>query len=197
MTMDLAILDNRYLLAAVSLAAGVISTVIAQQILNRRGLLTYFVRHDRVGVSADDQIFGSVRVTWNNNPVRNLFHSTVELVNESFTDFENVTLTAYTSDTVLLSERTEVVGTTHIVKWSPEYLESLRVPTGQAPTPQQFELHGSRREYRIPTLNRGQVIRLYFLNSARGDGGPSIWLDVLHKGLRLRFRAPHNQIMGV
>jgi hypothetical protein len=68
-----------------------------------------------VGLSAGDKVFGAVRVTWNDNPVDNLYLSTIELTNQSMKDYENVVVRAYTSDSILLTERTEIVGTTHIV----------------------------------------------------------------------------------
>ena len=102
------VLDNQFILAAVSVISGVAITLLTQRILEKRGLLTYFVRHSRIGVSADDAIFGIVRVTWNGNMVANLYSSTVELRNESLTDFDNVVVRVFSNDTVLLTERTEV-----------------------------------------------------------------------------------------
>ena len=61
-----------------------------QRIVNKRGLFTFVVRHNKVGESTDDAIFGTVRVTWNDNIIRHLYLSTVELTNESLKDFENV-----------------------------------------------------------------------------------------------------------
>jgi hypothetical protein len=61
----------------------------------------------------------------------------------------------------------------------------------------QRDTHGSRRDYMIPTMNRGQIVRFHFLNAAKTQNQPSIWLDVLHKGVRHRFRVPQNQILGV
>jgi hypothetical protein len=50
--MDLSVLfDNKYLIGLISGAGGIVATICVQQILNRRGLLTYFVRHERIGVS--------------------------------------------------------------------------------------------------------------------------------------------------
>jgi hypothetical protein len=46
-------------------------------------------------------------------------------------------------------------------------------------------------------MNRGQVVRFHFLNAARTQNPPSIWLDVLHKGVKLRFRVAHPEVLGV
>ncbi|MGA2138598.1 MAG: hypothetical protein ABSH14_07025 [Verrucomicrobiia bacterium] len=195
--MDLSIFDNKYLVALASGVGGVALTLITQQVLNKRGLFTYFVRHSLVGASGDDAVFGSVRVTWNGNAVTNLYSSTAELINQSLKDYENIVVRAYTSDTVFLTDRTEIVGTTHIAKWTDEFLKQLEVAPGTKPSPRQIELHSHQRDYLLPTMNRGQSVRFHFLNAAQTQNRPSIWLDVLHKGVRLRFRVPQNEIMGV
>jgi hypothetical protein len=195
--MDLTILNNRYVLGVAAAAGGVLLTLLTQYILNKRGLFTYSVRHDRIGVSADDAVFGSVRVTWNGNPVRNLYSSTVELINYSMKDYENVIVRAFTNDTVLLTERTEIVDTTQIANWTAEFSASLTVAPGQQPTQAQIDLHGIRREYLLPIMNRGQLVRFHFLNAAKTQAGPSIWLDVLHKGVKTKFRPARPEILGV
>ena len=195
--MDLSLIENRYLIAVVASVGGVILTLVTQQILNKRGLFTYFVQHSRIGVSADDAIFGSVRVTWNNNPVAHLYTSTVELINQSMKDYESVIVRVFTNDTILLTERTEIVGTTNFLSWSDDYSVKLTVPKGQQPTADQQSLYGRQREYIIPTMNRGQVVRFQFLNAAHTEAQPSIWLDVLHKGVKLKFRVSRNEILGV
>ena len=190
-------LETKYLVAAVSGVGGACITLLTQQILNKRGLFSYFVGHFRVGVSADDAVFGSVRVTWYDNPVAHLYSSTVELVNESMKDFENVVVRAFTNDTILLTEKTEIVGTTHVVEWTDDFKKRLEVAPGQRASESQVDLHSGRRDYLIPTMNRGQVVRFHFLNAAKTEQQPSIWLDVLHRGVKLEFRVPQNQILGV
>jgi hypothetical protein len=165
--------------------------------LNKRGLFTYSVRHDRVSVSADDAVFGSVRVTWNGNPVGNLFLSTVELINYSMKDYERVVIRAFTSDTILLTERTDILGTTQVARWTEEFSRQLGVVAGQQPTAAQVELHGRRREYLLPIVNRGQIVRLHFLNAAKTQAVPTIWLEALHKGVKVEFRPARNEILGV
>ncbi len=196
-TMDLTLFDNKYLFGTASGVGGMLLGLLVNWILNKRALFTYFVNHYRVGVSTADAVFGSVQVTWNGNVMPNLYLSTIELMNQSMKDFENVVVRAYTNDTTLLTERTEIVGTTHILNWTNEYSNQLRVNPGQQPSPTQVQLYSSRRDYLIPTMNRYQVIRLHFLNSANTQNQPSIWLDVVHRGVKLKFRIPQNQFLGV
>lgn len=196
--MDLStLLDNKYLIGSASGIGGIVATLCVQQILNRRGLFTYFVRHERVGISADDARFGRVGVTLNDKPIPNLFLSTVELINQSLRDYENVVACVYTNDTALFTEMTQIVGTPDAVKWTESYANQVRVPADQQPSPDQRDIYFSRREYLIPIMNRGQTVRFQFLHAAKTQSQPTIWLNVLHKGVRVEFRVPQQEILGV
>ena len=125
--MDLALLDSRLVIALVSTGHGAFLMFLIQMIVNKRGLFTYVVRHNKVGMSTDDAVFGSVRVTWNNSLIRNLYLSIIELNNESQKDYKNVVVKVFTNDTDLLSERSELVGTTRVPKWTGEFSNRLAV----------------------------------------------------------------------
>lgn len=190
-------MEDKVVVAVLGWLGGVLASVLVQQILNRRRVFSYFVNHWKVGTSADDKTFGTVQITWNGAAVPNLYLSTVELTNESSHDLENVRIKAYTGDTTLLSEFSQLMGTTHFVRYSPEYEKAIAVATGSTPTPQQFEIHGREREYVIPVVNRGQVIRFQYLNISKSEKQPSIWLEIVHPGVVLKFRQRQNQVFGV
>ena len=69
--MDVVLLDSRLIIALISTGLGGFLMFLIQMIVNKRGLFTYVVWHNKVGMSTDDAVFGSVRVTWNNNLIRN------------------------------------------------------------------------------------------------------------------------------
>jgi hypothetical protein len=191
------VLNNKYFIGIAAAIGSMLLTILAQYLLNKRSLFRYFVWHNRVGVTTDDAIFGSVSVTWNNRIMANLYLSTIELINESMKDFENVIVRVFSNDTQLLTERTEVVGTTHFLQLTDEYAQRLTVPRNQTPTEAQINLYASQRDYLIPTMNRGQAIRFIYLNSATTQNQPTIWLDIVHKGVKLNFRVAHNKVFGV
>ena len=161
-----------------------------QMIVNRRGLFTYLVWHNKVGTSTDDAVFGTVRVTWNHNLIHNLYLSVIELKNESQKDYENVVVKIFTNDTDLLSERSEIVGTTRFLDWTEEYSNRLAVATGAEPTQDQVTLYSMRREYLLPTMNRGQVVRVAYLNAAHTEHEPTLGMDIVHKGVQTKLRVP-------
>lgn len=189
--------ENTLVVAVGSWLAGVLASVVVQQVLNRRLLLSYFVQHFRVGASADDKTFGNVQITWNGAAVQNLYLSTIQLTNESSRDLQNVRIKAFSNDTVLLSEFPQLVGTTEFLRYTPEYETALTVSPGQSPSPSQWETHGKQREYVIPVLNRGQIVRLQYLNTSKSDQQPNIWLEAIHPGVLVKYRHPHPQVFGV
>lgn len=196
--MDISTLfDSKIFIAISSALVGIIVAVITQYLLNKRGLFTYYVFHNRVGLSTEDVIYGSVRVTWNENPVAHLYLSTVELTNQSMKDFESVVVRSFSNNTILLTQRTEIVGTTRLIDFTEEYKEQIAVAEGNEPTEAQFKLFHSQREYFVPTMNRGQMLRFQFLNAAISEDQPAIWLDILHKGVKCKFRVPSNLFLGV
>ena len=152
--------------------------------------------HNRVGVSADDAVFGTVGVNWNDNVVPNLYSPTVELRNESLADSQNVVVRVFWNDTRLLSEHANLMGTTRTLEWREEFSRRLPVQPGTQPTAGQMVLYGHQHEYAVPTMNRGQVVCLTFLNAPDGEAQATTWLDIVHPGVKTRFRVPHQQFLG-
>ena len=188
--------ENRLIIALIACLGGSALTMLTQRLLNKRGLFTYFVSHFPAGLTTDDPVFGTVQVTWNNNPVQNLYFSKVELRNESLNDYEGV-VRVVASDATLLTEQTGVGGTSRALKWTEEFSQQLSVQQGGPATPSQIAIYSRLREFQIPTMNRGQVVYLSFLNDATPGKVPRIELEVLHKGVRLEFRMNQQQFMGI
>ena len=190
--------DSKLFVSALSLAAGGLIGNLLTILRNRLRTLEYTVVHDRVGFSADDNVFGAIRVTWQNAELTNLYSSVVTLENPTTKDFTDLRIKTYTGDTLLLSERTEVAGSTYVLKWTPEFQEQLKVEPGAAATPAQFDIYRHQREYVVSVLNRGQrAVMRYLTTVPTGNSGPSVWLDVLHSGVRARYRHLHPHVHGV
>ena len=191
------IIQNHYATAIIGGIGGIIITWLTQRVMNKRGTFSYFVNHIRVGVSAEDKIFGTVALSWNGYPIQNLFLSEIELTNESMNDYEDVVVRAYTSDTMLLSEQTQILDTPNIILWTEKYKKEIHVEPGQSPSDGQKAIYYGQREYIIPIMNRGQKIKITYLNSSKSIAVPNIWLSVLKKGVKLKFRIPQDQICGI
>ncbi len=192
------LLDSKLLVSGISLLAGALLGNFIAAYRSRIKILEYTVTHDRIGLSADDAIFGNVRVTWQGHEVTNLYSSVVTVLNGTTVDYTNLKLKVYTGSTLLLTERTEISGTTHILHWTPEYAALLQIPADGVPTDQQFNTHRHSREYHIPVLNRGQRAVMHFLTTVPNrNEKPAIWADLLHPGAQIQFRLLTQQIHGV
>lgn len=176
---------------------GIVMAWLTQRVLNKRGTFAYSVTHTQVGVTAEDATFGNVAVSWNGNPVQNLYLSTIEMKNESMNDYENVVVYAFTNNSRLMTERTQILETPNILEWSVKYLDRLHVEPGSALSEKQWIIYNSQREYIIPVFNRGQSIKITYLNSSKSSEAPTIWLSIAQKGVRLKFQRPQNQIFSV
>lgn len=193
----LEIIKNEYLSIVFGGLSGIGTAWLTQRVLNKRGVFSYFVNHNRVGMSTKDSIFGNVSVTWNDQSVDHLFLSTIELKNESLNDYENVVIRTYTDNTRLLTESTHILDGPNVLEWTDKYKNQLHVEPNGTPTDIQQNIYNGQREYLIPVFNRGQQVRISYLNAAFSEVVPSVWLSATIKGVKVKFRAPQNQVFGV
>jgi len=191
------LLQSEYISIIAGGIGGIVTAWLTQRILNKRGIFSYSVAHNRVGITTEDAIFGSVAVSWNGRTIQNLYLSTVEMKNESMNDYENVVVSTYTNDTKLMTEQTQLLDTPNILEWSEKYKKQLHIEAGNTPTENQLNLYNGQREHIVPIFNRGQSIKITYLNSANSSSMPGIWLSVSQKGVKLKFQEPQNQILGV
>lgn len=188
-----------FVISAMSGLAGFVLASLVNLLRSRIKDLEYTATHLKIALSAEDQIFGAVRVTWQNTEVRNLYLSTIELTNSTTSDLQDFTFKIFTGDeTLLLSEKTGIPGSSYIVHWDPAFAAKLAVVEGDTPTPAQFETYRHTREYLVPTLNRSQSVKIEVLTTVpNGELGPSVWADCLHSGVRVRHVQVENSTLGV
>ena len=192
------LLDSKALISGISILGGALLGNFIAVYRSRVKVLEYTVTHDRLGLSTDDAIFGNVRVTWQGHDLTNLYSSVVTLSNGTSVDYTSLKLKVYTGNTLLLTERTEIPGTTHILHWTTDYSAALQVAVGGVPTEEQFSTYRHSREYNVPVLNRGQRAVMHFLTTVPNQNeGPSLWLDLLHPGVQIQYRQLTQEIHGV
>ena len=191
--------SERLTLVLVAAVAGGLATHLFAVFRARRARFRYSTRVERVGTSADDPILGAVRIQWGTNAVRNLYLAFVEIENASGRDFEDVDLTIYTgNDTLLLSERTAMIGSPNVVQWSPDFKESLKVTSGGVLDQAQLHTYHHRREYLVSVFNRGQVLEFHYACTRPNDDLlPQVFVNAPVKGVRLLYRQPARVVLGV
>lgn len=185
--------------AIISLLAGALITAVGTKIRGKRARLRYSTRTDRLALSADDPVFGAVRVTWGGQAVRNLHLVSIEVENTSRRDFESVDFKIYTDPaTNLLNEHTGVAGAPYIVPWAASFQAAMLVPQGAAPTQSQLDTYYHSREYTVPVLNRGDLLQFnYLCTKPNDDGQPSVFVGTQLKGAKLKLEARSNLLYGV
>lgn len=190
------LLNNKTLVTA-SAIAGAVITKLVDFYKHRVKVLEYSVTHTPVAFAADDAVFGSIQVTWQGNPVQSLYVSRVELVNDTGSDLSDLKIVAYTGTTFLLNQHTGLIGSPYIVDFADDYAQKIKIAAGETPTAEQQRLYNTRREYKIPVLNRHQRIALTYLTTTPPGEQPAVFLDTSHAGLALRYRPTGPSILGV
>ena len=180
---------------------------------NRRALLTYNVSHQKIGMTADDEIHGKVEVTYRGSVVHNLYLSVVTIKNHSFRDLEDLDLKTFRggNDISLLTEQTHIEGTIEFVDLTKEYMDRIEKDSDwekmifEAGTQDEDAnkkrldadagfRHG-QRHYTVPVLNRGQTIRLTYLVAAAPNTSPFINVTTQTKGVRIKEK-PYPQAIS-
>ncbi|HEX3738506.1 MAG TPA: hypothetical protein VHV29_02155 [Terriglobales bacterium] len=198
------ITDNKLALTLIAAVAGILLTTIVQKILSKTVRFRYSTNVQRVAISADDDVFGAVRVTWGNSPMRNLYLAQLEIENGSSQDFENVEFKVYVpNETVLLGERSSIEGTPYIVPWGDAFKASITVANSAAATDAQQKMYHHSRDYLLKVFNRGQLLRLnYLCTRPNDDNKPELFVSTMLKGARmfrhnrrLFYGVPHNNAL--
>ena len=193
------LIKNPLIVSLISATVAVLLTVLVSKVTHKTAVLRYSVRVDRVGMAADDAIFGSIRITWKEKDVRNLYTATLEVENATTRDYENLELLVYSErETILLNERTRVADSPYAIGWSDKFINAMKAPEGAKPTQAQLNRYNHEREYVVPAFNRGQkVFFTYLCTRPFDDRVPLVWVSTLTPGVKLKYNAHSNVVLGV
>ena len=191
-------------------------TLLGVMLGNRRTLLTYHVSHDRIGITTDDRVHGTITVTVGSHPMQNLYISNVWLVNRSTRDLENLEIRVWTEDDNmhLVSEQTHVGGTIEQLKHTAEFqtLAAYLMNGNTDVEPDSEDLSSThqrdnawlkwwtQRCYDIPVITRGQTIRFTYMTNVITSMPPIIHMSCQKAGVRLKYKQPYQvvaQLWGV
>lgn len=191
--------NNPLGISLISVLVGFVLSQVATKLSNKTGTFRYTVRTNHIGLTAEDPIFGTVKVTWQENDFRNLYTSTIQLENATNKDFEKVEFKVYTeTETILLNERAFILNTAYSLEWTDDFKKRMLLNKGETPTQEQLNLYNHSREYIIPIFNRGQIVEITYLCTRPNDNQlPLLWLSTLTKGIRLKEIKNFDLIWGV
>lgn len=197
--MDLtSLLENKYFQGIFLLLVGGFIKAIYDKFFSKTKTIYYTIHSERIALSANDPIFGNIKIEWQNNPVDNLYNTIIEIENTTSIDFREIELKVITpSEIFILGDVTSIVNTSRILERTKKYQEKLYVETGKDATQYQIDSYFHEREYIIPVFNRGQKIQLRFLTTAKNNAEHYIFIEVLHSGVKFVQRFANNKIHNV
>lgn len=168
---------------------GGIVTIFLAKLLKRRAKFVYTVTHSKIGVSADDPVFGSIKVTYNDHPVINLWLSTVEITNTSLTDFNDVPIQIVANDQAILLNQTLMINETYPndLHFDKNFTDRLIPNAENKLTEQQQRLYNSQRCYKLPVVNRGDKITFTYLTHTTEDA-PELHAVINATGIRCKYK---------
>lgn len=188
--------------AALWTAAGAILAQLWRRYRERMVTLRWQALHQPIAISTQDALFGTVEVRYNGNPVQNLFFSTIDVQNESNSDLTNLDLNLVFNDgTVIYISHGAVQGSANMLPFAESFAADLDRFVGSQPDDPQRPLLAAtlsrRRDYRVPSLNRGASLQIGMLVQAQPGRQPIIQLASDHSGLKLIFQGPRHLLFGV
>jgi len=190
------LLANPVLLSVITFLAGAMATAFGNYLRCRLRVFEYRVYHQQVGLSADDSIFGNVRITLDSVELQNLYFSEVILKNTTLKDFTNLKCKIYTGTTILLSQAVSIEKTTCVPDFSSEYKEKIFPHDGVTITDDQYSTYRHSREFLIPVMNRSQEFKARFLTTS-STNNPEICMEILHPGVKLKYCPFQQHFFGV
>ncbi|WP_417451618.1 hypothetical protein [Kordiimonas sp.] len=183
-----AIIDHPITLLVIGALVGAFLNYVFLKFQNKTSVLGFTRSVVRVAVSAEDALFGSIRVMLGEQQVRNLFLCTIEVENMSSTDQENVKFKVYTgNDTCLYNVSAVVMDTPYAIPLTDEFTEFLKIPEGQQVSQVQLDRVRHERDYQVVALNRDQKLKFTCLcQKLNDDNDPYVTISTPNKGIRLK-----------
>jgi hypothetical protein len=182
---------------AFALLGALISWII-QRVANRKRYMRYTVTTSTVGFSSQDDIFGHIRVIWNDVELTSVHFSVVRIENTCGRDLEDFTFAVWSrAETEMLIDAKFIVGSANIFGWSDKFGNLIAVPEGGTASPQQIHAWRHNREYTVPVFNRHELIEVQVLSTASEAQKHALYVDTRTKGIQMRYQVPVTSIHGV
>lgn len=167
---------------------------ITTKLSNRRGVVAVRIKHQRLGFSARDDVYGDLEVTWRGTVLQSVWHTDVELENISGKDFSDVTVKIFAGDdTRLLSGNVIISDTIDPVVYTNEFQKILDYPEDGKPTETQIRTYFSSRYYLVKNFNRGQKITGTYISDLTAKDLTTarifVGVSISHPGLRIKFKS--------
>ncbi|MBI0399300.1 hypothetical protein [Cyclobacterium marinum] len=185
--------SEKILIGFITLVLGVIVKHFWDKIVNRVSKLQYSIWHNYVGSSIEDLKFGSVKLLYNDNELKNLYASNVHLLNSSGKDLDDIELNiTCDQNSLIMVSHGQRNRSLNELEFTDKYLKEL-----QSVNKDNQAYVYSRRDYKIPVLNRGDSISITLLTTNFVGEMPFLNVGTDHKGVNLKYFTEQQKLFGV
>jgi hypothetical protein len=184
-------MENNITVPILTFIIGVILKHLWDRFIRRISIINYTMSHHYLGSSSEDPLFGSVKVLYNGNDVKNLYNIFITLSNEGGRDLTNLelNLSCDVQSAILISYASKKSSLNQL-----EFTEKYSKILG-SDNPDLVSLKFHRRDYIIPVLNRGQQIDVLLLMTNFGGNKPEVFVGCDHTGVKMRLRKLPPQVL--
>jgi len=179
------------ILPGITFLLGLIVTHYYELFKNRMPKLKYRINKFFLGATTQDNLFGKVEVLYNDNSISNLYLCSLDLINTSNKDFQNVELTVWcdTNSIILVSHATKH-DSIDLIKFTQDYYEEIR----DVQEDDLWLVYG-KRPYIFPVINRDDHINFSCLVTNKEGQEPNIYLCCDHLGLKIEANYVQPQLI--
>lgn len=183
---------DKIILTIVSVFVGVLIKGIWDKFKKRIVCLRYTVWHQYLGASVDDARFGSLKLLYNDNPIKSLYMSNIYLTNESEQDLSGleINIICDQGSAILISygkNRNSLKELTFADEYSNVLLEKK---------PENMGYIFGRRDYKVPVLNRGDKVDFSLLTTNFKGLQPALTVSCDHPGVKIKYGSVLPKLLG-
>jgi len=183
---------NEIILSLASLISGGLIKGIWDKFKKRIVCIRYTVWHQYLGASVDDPRFGSLKLLYNDNPIKSLYMSNIYLANESEQDLSGleINIICDQGSAILISygkNRESLKELTFAEKYNTVLLEKK---------PENMAYIFGRRDYIVPVLNRGGKVDFSLLITNFKGLQPVLTVRCDHPGVKIKYGSVLPKLFG-
>lgn len=185
--------QEKIILGVITLVIGIVIKHFWDKYLNRITKLKYSIWHNYIGSSIEDVKFGSVKLLYNDNELKNLYSSNVIIKNETGKDLNDLELNiSCDNQSLILVSHGKNTNSIKELEFTEEYAGII-----EENNPDNSAFIYTRRDYVIPIINRGDNIQITLLTTNFENQMPHLFVSSEHKGVKLKYFIEPVKLLGV
>lgn len=178
---------------SIAVIAAVIGAIILHfwnKFQNRMTVLKYSVWHQPLGGAIDDPHFGSIKLLYNDNQIKNLYLSKITISNDCNKDLSNLELNIVADPaSIILVSHGFRQASLNILEFTEKYQKELENKNTNMHVMQ-------RRDFKLPVLNREDKIDINLLITNLDGKRPFINVSCDYPGVIMKLEYQPNQLLG-